>query len=414
MTMLDADRTVAVDLMSPDLLQDWRSYATRWATEPPFYVGSLGFPQVITGSWADARSVLLDRDRFTALTPAGHPLGLFDIFRGLPQLNAMEGESHDRVRRLMMPFFSGAKVAEVAERIERLVAEMLDAIDAAGGEFDAMADLAEPLVERTLLEIVFSVEPEQQREFTAYSRAMPLVLQPTPEMGYQPAFVEQFERTTAVIEELLEDRRHHPRGDLITTLVSAKDDGFAVTHDELVGNVLAVYAGAQLATATSIGVLAMNLGMHPHEYARVRANPQLVPSAVDESLRYHPAGLFGFPRYALVDTESRWHARVGRDGAAGRAGIGQPRPREVPRPQSLRRDARCQGRAELQRRRTPLHRVDDRAGDAAGHGPRPGRALRRAAPGRCGLRAGLRRGHGRAEAGRDPDGRPTVNTNRGE
>jgi len=301
MTMLDAEKTAAVDLMSPQLLQDWRRHATQWATEPPFYVASFGFPQAITGTWADARAVLLDRERFSALTPPGHPLGLFDIFKGLPQLNSMEGESHDRIRRLLMPFFSGTKVAEVADGIGRLVAEMLDAVDAAGGEFDAMSLVAEPLVERTLLEIIFSVEPEQQREFTAYSHIMPLSMQPTPEGQYQPAFVEQWERTTGLIEQLLEDRRREPRGDLITTLVSAQDDGFAVTHEEMIGNVLAVYAGAQLATATSIGVLLMNLAAHPEEYARVRADPALIPSAVDESLRYHPAGLFGFPRYALVD-----------------------------------------------------------------------------------------------------------------
>jgi cytochrome P450 len=303
LTLLDPARIADVDLMGGTVLQDWQDYASRWATEPPFYVVNYGFAQVITARYADVREVLLDRDRFTAETPEGSPLGLFDIFKGLPQLNAMEGESHDRLRRLLMPFFSPEGIATFGPAIAALVAEMLDAVDAQGGEFDAMLAVAEPLVERTLLEVLFDVEEEQQREFTAYSHTMPLVLQPTPEGEYHPAFVAQFEKTTSLIEELIEDRRRHPRTDLITALVTAESEGFPVSHEEMVGNILAVYAGAQLATATSIGVLLMNLGANPDQYQLVRDDPELVPAAVDESLRIHPAGLVGFPRYALVDTE---------------------------------------------------------------------------------------------------------------
>jgi cytochrome P450 len=301
--LLDPARTVDVDLMGGDVLAGWREHAAEWAQRPPFYVVNFGFPQVVTGRWTDVREVLLDRDRFTAVTPAGHPFGLFDIFKGMPQLNAMDGPSHDRLRRLMQPFFSPEGIARFESQVETIVGELLDAAEAQGGELDAMADVAEPLVERMLLEVLIEVPEDHRREFTAYSRAMPLSLQPTPAGEYNPAFVQQFDRTTSLIEELIEDRRRSPREDLVTALVTAFDDGFPVSHEEVVGNILAVYAGAQLATATSIGVLLMNLAAHPDQYELLRQDRELIPAAIEESLRIHPAGLFGFPRYALVDTE---------------------------------------------------------------------------------------------------------------
>ncbi len=85
--------------------------------------------------------------------------------------------------------------------------------------------------------------------------------------------------------------------------MQAVDEGFPVTHNEVLGNILAIYGGAQLATATSIGVMLMNLVANPDQFQLVREDPTLIPEAVDESLRVHQAGLFGFPRYAFEDTE---------------------------------------------------------------------------------------------------------------
>ncbi len=298
---LDPARINDIDLLSPTLRLRWRELAEQWATADPFYVFLMGFPMLVTGRHDDVRDVLLDRDRFSAASPISPPPG--DIFMGLPQLNSMDGEGHDRLRKLLMPFFGREGTERLGGAIDGIVADLLDEVDARGGTFDAMADIAEPLVERTLLQALFGVEGEQQRQFVAYANVMPLAMAATPEGGYPDAFVAEFDATTSMIEGLFEDRRRDPRDDFISGLVQAKDGGFEVSHEEMVGNTLAVYAGAQLATATSVGVLLMNLAAHPEQYARLREDPELVSGAVEESLRHHPAGLFGFPRYALTDTE---------------------------------------------------------------------------------------------------------------
>jgi len=77
----------------------------------------------------DVREVLLDRDRFSAAPLRGAPPG--DIFMGLPQLNAMDGEGHDRLRRLLAPFFGregterlGAAISGVAPVLVGRLARM--------------------------------------------------------------------------------------------------------------------------------------------------------------------------------------------------------------------------------------------------------------------------------------------------
>ena len=129
-----------VDLLSPELVANWRSYATQWSTQAPFHVFLMGFPMLVVGRPDEVREVLLDRDRFSAAPPF-----------------------------------------EVGHRVKRTAARQRD--------------------------------------------------------------------------------------------------------------------------ATSVGVLAMNLAAHPDQFAILRAEPGLVSNAVEESLRVHPAGLFGFPRYSLADGE---------------------------------------------------------------------------------------------------------------
>ena len=175
-----------VDLLGPELVANWRSSATLWSTQAPFYVFLMGFPMPVVGRHDEVREVLLDRDRFSAAPPFGAPPG--DIFIGLPQLNAMDGDGHDRLRRLLMPFCPD-DITRLTAVIGTIADELLDAIDERVGTFDAMADLADPLVERALLEGLLAVDASQREQFIAYSNAMPVALAGAATGTYPPEFV---------------------------------------------------------------------------------------------------------------------------------------------------------------------------------------------------------------------------------
>ena len=193
---------------------------------------------------------------------------------------------------------------------------------------------------------------------------MPLALTAMIEGTYPPAFVDEFERTTAMIEELFEDRRREPRDDFISGLVEAADDGFQVSHEEMVGNTLAVYAGAQLATATSVGMVLLNLATHPDQYAELRTEPELATGAVEESLRHDPAGLFGFPRYATQDTAVGGRPVRRRNAGPGRPGRRQLRSGALSRPLPVRPPSAGTRGAVVQHRCTSVPRLTRRAADS--------------------------------------------------
>jgi cytochrome P450 len=131
---------------------------------------------------------------------------------------------------------------------------------------------------------------------------MPLVLTIVPGGAYPPAYIEAFEEICAVMRQAIEERREEPGDDLLSLIVAAHDAG-SLTDDEMLGNAVAVAAGALSATASSTAILLWSLAQHPDQYELVRREPNLAPGAVEESLRYHPPGLFGFQRYPLEDTE---------------------------------------------------------------------------------------------------------------
>src|SRR5271155_5103943 len=121
--VIDPAHVADVNLLDPALVEGWGEVAERWATEPPFYVLVQGVPMLVCGRYDDVREVLLDRDRFSAAPLHGAPPG--DIFMGLPQLNAMDGEGHDRLRRLLAPFFGREGTERLGAAIETIVGELL-------------------------------------------------------------------------------------------------------------------------------------------------------------------------------------------------------------------------------------------------------------------------------------------------
>lgn len=88
------------------------------------------------------------------------------------------------------------------------------------------------------------------------------------------------------IGELIGQRRADPRDDLISVLVDARDSGGKLTEDELVSFCVGLLAAGHETTANMINLSLMALDEHPGEMARLRADPGLIPGAVEELLRY--------------------------------------------------------------------------------------------------------------------------------
>jgi cytochrome P450 len=91
---------------------------------------------------------------------------------------------------------------------------------------------------------------------------------------------------TAYLAEMIAHRRANPRDDLLTRLVEAEVDGQKLTHEEILGFFQLLIVGGQETTANLINNAILCFVEHPEQLARVRADMDLLPRAIEEVLRY--------------------------------------------------------------------------------------------------------------------------------
>ena len=298
---LDVSNSVDIDLGSAAFKAKAREHLAEWARRPPFYVLNNGPPQVIVGRHADVLEVFTDPVRFASEVPRGPGYEQFDKFMGRKGIPQTDGEQHARLRRLLMPAFSARRIAQLEARIEEIIAGMLDDIERGGPEFDAMEQYAAKLVVGALLTAMLDLSAAQKRVLLDYQAVQPQLTSVKPGQPWPPECWDAYQRFSAVVREVIADRRAHPRSDFVSDLVLARDAGDKLDDEELFDLIFAMFAALATTPRSGSGALYM-LYSHPDQLRQLQANPALLPDAVDECLRIAGNGYFTFPRVATIDT----------------------------------------------------------------------------------------------------------------
>ena len=194
---------------------------------------------------------------------------------------------HTRVRRLMMGALNQRAIVRMEAGVVRLVDDLLDTL-AERREIDFIDDFASQIpieVIGNLLDV-----PKADREpLRGWSLAILSALEPTPDA----ALLERGNRAVtdflAYLRGLVADRKRHPgdyETDVLTRLIQGEGDGEKLTESELLHNCIFMLNAGHETTTNLIGNGAWLLLNHPEEAARLRADPGLVPTAVEEMLRY--------------------------------------------------------------------------------------------------------------------------------
>jgi cytochrome P450 len=172
-------------------------------------------------------------------------------------------------------------------RIEAIAHEQLDRV-ARTGSMDVIADLALP-VPATLICELLGVPVEDRDKFTTWTTDATHGLA-TVRGGSPPDIVERVERAriglAGYFNQLIEERRESPRDDLMNVLISAADDGDRLSPPELLTQCIGLLIAGFETTIGLIGNGLTTLLKHPAELAKLRTNPGLIESAVEECLRY--------------------------------------------------------------------------------------------------------------------------------
>jgi nocardicin N-oxygenase len=180
--------------------------------------------------------------------------------------------------------FTPRRVELLRPRAQQLVDQALDTLIAVGPPADLVQALALPLPIVMICEML-GTRVEDRERFQQWSTAL----------VSSTAFAEQeledaLRNITGYLEELIAERRRRHHDDLLADLVAARDAGDALTEDELVSFGVTLLVAGYETTANQIANFVYLLVTHPGELARLRTDPGLVPSAVEELLRFSQLG----------------------------------------------------------------------------------------------------------------------------
>jgi cytochrome P450 len=300
---LDESKIADVDLGSLELKQNYRTVLAEWAKNPPFYVIVDGAPQVIVASYQNARTVFLDKERYTNVVPREPGYEKFDKFMGVQTLAQMDGEQHNRIRRLMNPAFSQTAMDALHEGFVRAVDGLLDGIEAEGNEFDAMPKYASRLIVEVLLTVMVGLNEEQKAIFFELHRQIPKTTYTKPGDPFPPECIAAFDAARAMIEQLIAERTEQPGNDMISTLIQVRDEGDKLSDAELFDQIFTVCVAALSGTTVGAGAVLYGMYSHPEQLEEVRNDRSLMWPAIEECLRYSgTAGYVTFARFAIQDT----------------------------------------------------------------------------------------------------------------
>lgn len=221
-------------------------------------------------------------------------------------LITMDPPEHGRFRQLVIERFMPRALDGLRAQVEAVAREVLDALEARGseGECDFVRAVAEPfpvavvawmlgvpdedrgLVRRWTNEVVGALDPEFHRDAESA----------------QATQARAVGEMVAYLADLLARRRTDPTGDLISFLAQARPAGGPVPDAEIIAfAVLLMIAGNETTrNATSGGLVAFL--EHPDEWRRLRADPALLPPAMEEVLRW-TSPVVHFARTATEDVE---------------------------------------------------------------------------------------------------------------
>jgi cytochrome P450 len=169
--------------------------------------------------------------------------------------------------------------------IQDIANDLLDAVERKG-RFDVIADLASPLPAIVTAEMM-GVPVEDHEQLKAWSADFAEMLgnfQHNPDRV--PRVLKSVEEMTAYFRSAVRGQATHPREGLVNALWSAEIDGDRLSEEEVVANCIVTMVGGQETTTNLIGNGLLSLLRNPGELARLRSDPSLVPSAVEELLRY--------------------------------------------------------------------------------------------------------------------------------
>ncbi|TVX93465.1 cytochrome P450 family protein [Paenibacillus agilis] len=213
---------------------------------------------------------------------------LLQRFISMPNMVTVDPPDHTRLRRLASKAFTPRMIEELRPRIQQIADELLDAVQAQG-KMDIVEDYAYPLPIKVISEML-GVPAADHIRFREWTKTISnSTLDPSKLVEVESAL----ESFMDYIRSLLEEKRKQPCNDVISSLIQAYDEGDQFTENEIISTVWLLITAGHETTVHLITNGTLALMQHPEQMKQLRNDPSLLPSAVEEMLRYAGPVLFG-------------------------------------------------------------------------------------------------------------------------
>ena len=280
-------------------------YARLRAAEPVHR--SIAMQAWILTRYEDCIAVLRDPDTFSSdgLNASGQ---LGDAIREQRATSALgevqtlltvDPPAHTRLRGVINRAFTPRRVELLRPRIEAIALELLDAVPP-GGDFELMSAFAQPLPVIVIAELL-GIPPSDRDRFKQWSNKIAAT---TDLLNAEDAIMEAREATLALIDyfnDFIQARRDEPRDDLISALVAAQSTEEQLTHEEILAFAILLLVAGNETTTNLIGNGTLALLDNPEAFDSLRSQPDHLPAAIEEMLRYD-SPVQGVVRIARRDT----------------------------------------------------------------------------------------------------------------
>jgi cytochrome P450 len=278
-----------VRLLEPEVLANPYPLYHRLRSEDPVHWDRFLHSWVVT-RYPDVLHVLhsFSADR----TPTPDQLTAMDLSALNPiakvmvkQMLFMDAPAHTRLRSLASVAFTPRRVEVLRDHIQQIADNLMDRVQARGG-MDVIADFAAPMPAIVTAEML-GVPTEDHPNLKKWSADFAEMLgnfQHNPDRI--PRVLESTNNLTAYFKSAIGEARVRPREGLIHSFLTAEVNGDRLTEEEIIANCIVTMVGGQETTTNLIGNGLLTLLRHPEKLAQLRDNPALMPTGLEELLRF--------------------------------------------------------------------------------------------------------------------------------
>jgi cytochrome P450 len=278
----------------------------RWLLEEaPVCRGKVSVMKVtLVARYDDCRMVLTDdrfvRNRSRATGKGGSSPLPFPLPKSIAAMASsmiqQDDPEHRRLRNLVNKAFTPRAVDALSHRVEGLTHELLDGLEKES-QTNLLESFARPVPTRVIVEMLGLAN----EDMTRFEQCMRVLTDGFNGLSLVRTLLWDFRRTANLIREIIDKKRKAPADDILSALIAAEEEGDRLDQEELVGMVLLLIVGGFETTMHLITNSVRTLVEHPDSVERLRAQPELWDSAVEELVR-HRGPIHGTkPQWAKED-----------------------------------------------------------------------------------------------------------------